>query len=217
METTFQELLSADNTVRQRAEANISNEFASNPSQLAQALIAGLTTSTEVATLCCVLLKKYFLDVRSQANLSAADLEGLKAAIEGSLDFDNQPMVLLKRKGDVLSKIYSKLEKKDVFVQYLVTLCSSDSAKCRQFAMYVFEILSEMHLSSEELQGAKSQFMQIFERALQDAEVVVRVAALKAISAFVSGINESEVALEFAPVLALLLDVIVEALQADEE
>ena len=42
METTFQELLSADNTVRQRAEANISNEFTSNPSQLAQALIAGL-------------------------------------------------------------------------------------------------------------------------------------------------------------------------------
>ena len=64
-------------------------------------------------------------------------------------------MVLLKRKGDVLSKIYSKLEKKDVFVQYLVTLCNSESAKCRQFAMYVFEILSEMHLSSEELSSAK--------------------------------------------------------------
>ena len=75
-------------------------------------------------------------------------------------------MVLLKRKGDVLSKIYTKLDKKDVFVQYLVTLCGNESAKCRQFAMYVFEILSEMHLSSEELSGAKAQFMQIFERAL---------------------------------------------------
>ena len=104
--------------------------------------------------------------MRSKADLSAADLEGLKTAIEGSLDFDNQPMVLLKRKGDVLSKIYSKLEKKDVFVQYLVTLCSSESAKCRQFAMYVFEILSEMHLSSEELTQAKADFMTIFERAL---------------------------------------------------
>ena len=86
-------------------------------------------------------------------------MESLKTAVESSLDFENQPMILLKRKGDVLTKIYAKLEKKDVFVQYLVTLCGSESVKCRQFAMYVFEILSEMHLSSEELSGAKGQFM----------------------------------------------------------
>ena len=116
----------------------------------------GLTGQTEVATLCCVLLKKYFLDLRAKAELSAADLEQLKSAIESSLDFEAQPMVLLKRKGDVLSKIYTKLDKKDVFVQYLVTLCANESAKCRQFAMYVFEILSEMHLTGEELSGAKA-------------------------------------------------------------
>ena len=61
----------------------------SNPSQLAQSLIAGLSNSTEVATLCCVLLKKYFLDLRAQAELSASDLESLKTAIESSLDFEN--------------------------------------------------------------------------------------------------------------------------------
>ena len=75
-----------------------------------------MTASTEVAILCCVLLKKYFLDVRATASLSNEDLESLKTAIEGSLDFEQQPLLLLKRKGDVLSKIYSKLEKKDVFV-----------------------------------------------------------------------------------------------------
>ena len=83
--------------------------------------------------------------------------------------------------------------------------------------MYVFEILSEMHLSSEELSGAKGQFMQIFERALQDSEITVRVAALKAVSAFISGIDDSTIALQFTPVLALLLNVIVEALQQDED
>ena len=180
-------------------------------------MITGLTASTDVATLCCVLLKKYFLDLRAKAELSAADLEQLKTAIEGTLDFEGQPMLLLKRKGDVLSKIYAKLDKKDVFVQYLVTLCASESAKCRQFAMHVFEILSEMHLSGEELAGAKAQFMQIFEQALQDSEIQVRVAALKAISSFISGIDDSSVALEFAPVLALLLNVIVEALHQDED
>ena len=83
--------------------------------------------------------------------------------------------------------------------------------------MYVFEILSEMHLTSQELSDAKGQFMQIFERALQDSEITVRVAALKAISAFISGIDDSSVALEFAPVLSLLLNVIVESLQQDED
>jgi len=54
--------------------------------------------------------------------------------------------------------------------------------------------------------------MQIFERALQDTEITVKVAALKAISAFISGIDDSTVALEFSPVLPMLLDVIIEAL-----
>ena len=44
----------------------------------------------------------------------------------------------------------------------------------------------------------------------------MRVAALKAISAFVSSINDSKVALEFSKVLPLLLNVIVEALHQDE-
>ena len=155
--------------------------------------------------------------MRATANLSEQDLTALKTAIEGTLDFESQPMSLLKPKGDVLSKIYAKLEKKDVFVQYLLSLSNSDKAKSRQFAMYGFEILSELHLTSEELSGAKAQFMQIFEKALQDSEVAVKVAALKAISAFVSGIDDSGVALEFSPVLPMLLNVIVEALRADED
>ncbi len=47
--------------------------------------------------------------------------------------------------------------------------------------------------------------------------MIVRVAALKAISAFVSGIDDSSVALEFSAILPMLLDVIVEALHQDED
>ena len=45
----------------------------------------------------------------------------------------------------------------------------------------------------------------------------MRVAALKAVSAFIGGIDDSEIALEFAPVLPTLLNLIVEALHQDEE
>ena len=45
----------------------------------------------------------------------------------------------------------------------------------------------------------------------------MRIAALKAISAFISGIDDSTIALEFTPVLPMLLNVIVEALHQDED
>jgi len=62
--------------------------------------------------------------------------------------------------------------------------------KARQFAMYAFEVMSEVNLSEEELQSAKAQFMAIFEKCLADPQVSVRVAALKAITAFFNGITD---------------------------
>ena len=58
----------------------------------------------------CILLKKYYLDIKATATLNEADLEAFKQAVNASLDFSNQTISLLKRKGDVLSKIYSKLD-----------------------------------------------------------------------------------------------------------
>ena len=46
---------------------------------------------------------------------------------------------------------------------------------------------------------------------------MVRVSALKAVSAFVGGVDDSSIAAGFAPVLSLLLNVVVEALQEDED
>ena len=83
--------------------------------------------------------------------------------------------------------------------------------------MYVLETLSEVELSSEELSGAKDQFTAIFSQALQDSEVQVRVAALQAVSAFLSGIDDTAIALSFAQILPTLVDVIVDALRNDED
>lgn len=84
--------------------------------------MAGLSGDQQLATLSCVLLKKYFLDWKSTANLSEQVLNQLKSAVEATLDIESQPMSLLKPKGDVLSKIYAKLEKKSDFLMYLAAL-----------------------------------------------------------------------------------------------
>ena len=165
----------------------------------------------------CILLKKYYLDIKATAELNNADLEAFKQAVNASIDFNTQPIALLKRKGDVLSKIYSKLSQNGEFLTQLEAYSNSQAVKERQFAMYSFEVLSEMHLSSEELTASKENFKNIFDKALQDTEVLVKVAALKAIAAFISAIDDQDVVMEFAPVLPALLKTIVTVLQVDEE
>jgi hypothetical protein len=89
--------------------------------------------------------------------------------------------------------------------------------KARQFAMYTFEVMSEVTLDAEQLSAAKDNFMQIFQKALSDDEVTVRVAALKAITAFCNGIDDADVVLGFAPIIPALLKTVVDALKADED
>jgi hypothetical protein len=59
--------------------------------------------------------------------------------------------------------------------------------------------------------------MGIFKKALEDSEVSVKVAALKAITAFVSSIDDQEIVLGFQTMMEPLLDTVVLALNADEE
>jgi hypothetical protein len=51
--------------------------------------------------------KKLFLDDSRSENLSESDLEIMKTTIMNTMDF-NQSLTLLKRKGDIISKIYAK-------------------------------------------------------------------------------------------------------------
>lgn len=81
--------------------------------QLAEALVAALNDKPEVATMVCILIKKYFLDKRATTKLAAADLEKLLEAVKGSIgaNVEGQSLHLLKNKGDVLTRVYIQLNK----------------------------------------------------------------------------------------------------------
>jgi hypothetical protein len=72
----------------------------------------------EVAQISCVLFKKYFLD--NADGVSAEDFEMMKQAVLSSLDFKTQPILLLKRKGDVISKIFSLQGQNEELLSMLV-------------------------------------------------------------------------------------------------
>lgn len=80
----------------------------------------------EVASLSCILFKKYFLDDRSAESISESDLETMKTTIMSTLNF-NQPLPLLKRKGDLISKIFAKQNKNEDLLNLLVEWAGSDN------------------------------------------------------------------------------------------
>ena len=88
--TLLQNLLSANNEERRNAENIIENERNNNPASLVNVFMNGMQNqSLELATLSCVLFKKYFLDDRRSEGVNDADLEQMKTNILSTLDFNS--------------------------------------------------------------------------------------------------------------------------------
>ncbi len=85
----LQQILSADNTVRKRAEEFLINERTSNPANLLNILLEGMKNDGNigVAQLAAITYKKLFLDDAKSESLSETDLEMMKSAIMQTLDF----------------------------------------------------------------------------------------------------------------------------------
>ena len=211
-------ILGHDNTARQRAETELNNTRTSNPGALLQLFTANLKSEkVEVAQISCVLFKKYFLD--NAEGVSSADFDQMLQVVMDSLDFETQPLILLRRKGDIISKIYSLQNKNEDLLKLLVGWAESENVVSKQFAMYVFEILSECHLTPQQMKAYNTSFFTIFQKSLQDSNMHVRVAALKATTAFIYGIDDKDEATlkTFKGLMQPILDTMVEALKTDQE
>jgi hypothetical protein len=131
-------ILGADNTIRQRAETQLNTQRTENPGTLLQLFIANMSSDkADVAQISCVLFKKYFLDNTEGVNPS--DYESMQEAVMKSIDFKTQNMILLKRKRDLISKIYSLQNQNESFLKILVKWAGSEDIVSKQMAMYVFE------------------------------------------------------------------------------
>lgn len=131
---------------------------ANQSSALFQGFLHAITASDNltIKTLACILLKKFFLDDRAEEKecpqLTADDLNSLKAAMEQSINMKDDPMPLLRRKAEIVCKIHKKENAYAELITKLQCLASqpisSDEVvvKSKEFAMYMFELLAEYHL-----------------------------------------------------------------------
>jgi hypothetical protein len=123
----LQSLLSHSNDERKQAEAAITQARNTNPTGLLSTLTEGMKSQTnEIAQLASLMYKKLFLDDERADQLSIDDLEHMKMNVMGTLDFNANSLQSLKRKGDILSKIYSKQNKNEDLLKLLVDWASSD-------------------------------------------------------------------------------------------
>ena len=142
------EVLDANNAVRQRAEGDINTQRQANPAGLLQLFISNLKNEKEdISQISCVLFKKYFLDDAQGVN--AEDYEQMKQAVLESLDFSTQSLLTLKRKADLLAKIFKLQEQSEELLKMLVNWAQSKDVKSKLFALYTFEKMTECHLTPE--------------------------------------------------------------------
>ncbi len=139
-----------------------------NPQNLLNLLIEGMKAEDQsISQLAALMYKKMFLDDARSENLSSADLQVMKDSIMSTISF-SQHITLLKRKGDILSKIFAKLKQSEELLKLLVNWASSEVTNGRLFAMYLFEVVSDCHLSPEQITAYKDSFMAVFAKSLTD-------------------------------------------------
>jgi hypothetical protein len=63
--------------------------------------------------------------------------------------------------------------------------------------MYIFELLAEYHLPQEQIVHNSQQFIELFTGCLKDPSIVVKVAALKAITSFLCSIDDESTVLKY--------------------
>jgi hypothetical protein len=103
----LEQLLSHEDSIRRNAELALTQLRNENPASLSFTLIEGMKNAKpEITQLSSVLYKKLFLDDSRAASMTSEDLEQMKASVMGTMDF-TQPLMTLKRKGDILAKIFA--------------------------------------------------------------------------------------------------------------
>lgn len=131
---------------------------------------------------------------------------------------------MLKRKADIICKCFSKLENRyGELIKNLVDAMKAPSTtpeedvKRKVFALYNFEVLAEYHLSQELIVENSAHFVELFAASLEDPQVEIKVASLKAITSFLSSIEDTENVLTYKSLATKLLQVVIEVLNRDEE
>ena len=218
------------NEIRQSAEAALAQLREKSARPLYEGLMQVICTKASEINQCslaCVLIKKFYLDERqseiSLEQLNKEDLIQMKEAISGQMDL-TQPMSLLRRKAEILCKLHHKLETYSEIVTMLTQLALKDPSspdegiiKGKEIAMFMFDLLSEYYLPQEQIIQNQAEFIKVFQESLKDTQARVRAATFKALTSFLTSIEDEDQVMQYSGMMGEILDIVVEVLKSDED
>lgn len=214
IEEVLGSILSPDNTRRKQGEELLEQNRQQDPKKLMEELFQSMTHAEDnVANLACVLFKKYFLEGEST---DKETLQLIEQNMFNILDFGRSTLVL-HAQGGVIVRVYAKLDEVKTLLEKIIELNKHDNPATRELSMYMLEILVDVHIPTELAKDHIQEFKSIFKQGLEDSELKVRVASLKATSAFITSLDDTDVAMQISDLISTLLDTVIEALQVDED
>lgn len=143
--------------------------------------------------------------------------------MESSINMKDDPMPLLRRKAEIFCKIHKKEGAYGELITKLQGLASQPSSadevvvKSKEFAMYMFELLAEYHLPQDLIVQNQESFMALFSQSMEDTNPRVRVATLKALTSFITSLEDEDNVMKYGTMMANLLNIVIEVLKNDEE
>ena len=147
----------------------------------------------------------------------------MKLAFSQMLNFE-EPLHLLRRKAEMLCKLHKRAQSFPELLQQLLGLIIQEPdsevesiIRGKVVAMYMFDLLSEFHMTQKQMKSSHADFMQVFSAALQDKQTRVRTATFKAMTKHLTMLEDEELVMKFAQNMSNLLDIVVEVIKADED
>jgi hypothetical protein len=130
----------------------------------------------------------------------------------------------LKRKAEIVSKGSAKLKQYEQLVKFVegsltkvLPETTAEAVKEKEYDMYVLELLTEYHLPQELIVQSSDDFIGLFKKCLVDPSPKIKVASLRAITTFLSAIDDEAVVLKYQNMMGDILQLIIEVMKEDEQ
>jgi len=140
----------------------------------------------------------------------------LKELIFGFISFDKEPK-FLERIADLIAKLYSKSALNEIF-GFIVGWMANESPNARRFGIYMIEVLCDLGaINDDVVQNTTNEFLNIFNKGLEDSDIQVKISCLKATTQFISNLTQQNIVMKFSSLTGPIIDTLVYALKNDLE
>lgn len=102
-------------------------------------------------------------------------------------------------------------------IKFIGTLAENNDTKLKQCVLYFIELACEYSFDEDIMKNFASQLSVLFEKYLGDEEMIIKVCAIKAVTAFLANIEDKVFLKNFAPILPILVKTLIQAVKTEEE